>query len=141
MPSLADGCGAVWKSVLGEYGGYGRAIVRTNLEGASLMSRRAMAYLELPARLATCRQPQDFATVQMAFWQTCMSQYQESARTMMECIRECQDLSGVEESLSDPGAVKLKSTSQGAERDFITFPEPKPADRPAAHLSKDIRAA
>lgn len=127
--------------MLGEYGGYGRAIARANVEGAALVSRRAMAYMELPARLAACRQPQDFATVQMAFWQTCMSQYQESARKMMECLRECQGLTGVEESLSDPGAARLKSTEQSPERDFITFPEPKPADRPAADLSKDIRAA
>jgi len=38
-----------------------RAATRSNLEAYSLMSRRTLAYLELPMRLSQCRSPQDFA--------------------------------------------------------------------------------
>src|SRR5690606_21919398 len=54
-----------------------RAATRSNLEAYSLMSRRTLAYLELPMRLSQCRSPQDFASEQMRFWQDMFRQYAE----------------------------------------------------------------
>ena len=144
VPSLSEGCGAIWQAWTGECGGAGRAIVRANVEGAMLMSRRAMAYMELPARLATCRQPQDFAAVQMSFWKNCLAQYQESSAKIAECLGPFQMLTGVEESLSDPGDVNVGAMKVRPVRDYVTFPEPQAAEKSAkgaAGSSKTAHAA
>jgi hypothetical protein len=41
------------------------------------------AYLDQPARLTHCRNPQDLMAEQMRFWQTAAGQYQDSGRKMM----------------------------------------------------------
>lgn len=60
-----------------------RSAAQANLEAFGLASRRAQAYLEVPARLAQCRTPQDLLAEQMRFWQTAMAQYQDSSRKMV----------------------------------------------------------
>jgi len=122
---MFDGYMSAWNAFAGEWGGAGKSAMQVNLELASLASRRAKAYLDLPARFAACRQPQDFGNLQISFWQTCLKQYAETARRVGQQLSEAQPLTGINESLSDPGSDEVKST-RPQPRDFITFPEPKP---------------
>jgi hypothetical protein len=121
---MLDGYLTAWNSLAGDWGGVGKGAMQLNLEMAGLASRRAKAYLDLPARLAACRQPQDFGNLQISFWQTCLKQYAETARRVGQQMTEAQPLTGINESLSDPDSNDVKAT-RPQPRDFITFPEPK----------------
>jgi hypothetical protein len=90
------------------------AIQQTEL--GTLASRRAQAYLGIPQRLTRCRTRQDLFDEQMRFWQTAMSQYQESA------TRICQAWSDV------------FKVSQTASASSVAFPQ-RPTDR-KPHLIK-----
>lgn len=134
LPGLSQGMGSMMISATKEWGSWGRSLAHINIEAMSLVARRAKAYAELPARLAACKQPQDLLSLQMGFWTDCMRQYAESSRRVGQYMSECQMLTGVDETLRDPEAADLQSTR--ANRDFITFPEPK-ADDPAAQQDGD----
>ena len=58
-------------------------LASTNLEVVSLLSRRARAYLEVPARAAACRTPQDVVNAQMVFWQHAARHYNEAGMRVM----------------------------------------------------------
>lgn len=126
VPGLSQGMGSMMISATKEWGSWGRSLAHINIETMSLVARRAKAYTELPARLAACKQPQDLLSLQMGFWTDCMRQYAESSRRVGQYMSEFQMLTGVDEALSDPEAADLQSTR--ANRDFITFPEPKADD-------------
>lgn len=66
------------------------ALARSNAELLSLASRRAQAYMELPARIGTCRSPQDLVAEQTRFAQTAWTQYADCCTHMMAA---CQALS------------------------------------------------
>lgn len=137
VPGLSQGMGSMMISATKEWGSWGRSLAHMNIEAMSLVARRAKAYAELPARLAACKQPQDLLSLQMGFWTDCVRQYAESSRRVGQYMSEFQMLTGVDETLSDPDAADLQSTR--AERDFITFPEPK-ADDLAAQRDGDAPA-
>jgi len=93
-----------------------RAATRSNLEAYSLMSRRTLAYLELPMRLSQCRSPQDFASEQMRFWQDMFRQYAECGQKVMGAWIEFAQK-----------ASRSGGKNGEKERDYITFPEPEEA--------------
>lgn len=95
-----------------------RGVARCNLEMATLMSRRAQAWLEIPARLGECRTPQDLVKEQMRFWQTAAQDFVEGAQRLTTALGAC----GVP---TFDGAWGSKTATQ--QRDYITFPEAKPA--------------
>ncbi|HXF55377.1 MAG TPA: hypothetical protein VNK52_14785 [Hyphomicrobiaceae bacterium] len=64
-----------------------KAVARCQLEAIGLASRRAQAYMELPAKLGACRTPQDLAREQIGFWQTAFAQYAESCGRMFDTCR------------------------------------------------------
>lgn len=134
VPGLSQGLGSMMVSATKEWGSWGRSLAHMNVEALSLVARRAKAYAELPARLAACKQPQDLISLQMQFCTDCMRQYAESSRRVGQYMSEVQMLTGIDETLSDPEAADLNSTR--ANRDFITFPEPK-ADDLAAQRDGD----
>ena len=143
---IFDGYLSAWSSLAGEWSGAGKSVAHVNIELATLASRRAKAYLNLPSQLATCRLPQDFANLQLSFWQTCMGQYTECARNVGRYVSEVQSFTGIDESLSDPDSADVKST-RITPRDYITFPEPQanatdtnvPAQAPAKRQSGEGR--
>lgn len=100
-----------------------RGIARWNLEVLGLMTRRARAWSEVPVRLTQCKTPQDLVREQLQFWQTAAHDYTESA----------QKLSATFGSLAVRGFNGAAADgSAGFERDYITFPEQKPAaEQPA----------
>jgi hypothetical protein len=48
-----------------------------------LMNRRALAYFELPARIARCRSPLELWSVQAHFVQECLTEYTQHASTLL----------------------------------------------------------
>lgn len=106
-----------------------KAMARGNLEVMGLVSRRARAYMELPARLASCRTPQELLNEQTHFWQTAYQNYTESARTMMTLWSSVLPFGG----LLEQGMPKPV-------RDYISFPEAsEPPAKPSQ--SEERRAA
>ncbi|MBN9276388.1 MAG: phasin family protein [Hyphomicrobium sp.] len=82
-----------------------------NLEFASLVGRRAKAYLDIPNEIAQCRGPQDLVAAQARFWQTMLRDYADYSQRVVTALRSFDGEMG-----SPPGA-------QGArERDTLVFP-------------------
>ncbi len=95
-----------------------RGAARWNLEVLGLMTRRVRAWAEIPSRLSQCRTPQDLVREQLQFWQTVAHDYTDGA----------QRLSVAFGGLAVPGLNGAHAGKDMApERDYITFPEPKPA--------------
>lgn len=107
-----------------------RGAGRCNLELFGLMSRRAQAWLEIPARLGACRTPQDLVKEQMRFWQTAAHDYAEGAQRLTTALGAC----GVP---NFNGAWGGKTAAKP--RDVITFSEPSPSA--AQPPKRDRRAA
>jgi len=61
-----------------------KAAARCQLEVLGLVNRRTQAYLQVPARLAHCRSPQDILNEQMSFWRTAAEQYGETSRKVFD---------------------------------------------------------
>lgn len=105
-----------------------KGFARWQLEAMGLMSRRAQAYMEIPSRLSRCRTPQDLMAEQARFMQTAFQQYTESSRRMMEAWTQ----------MAQVGLPNGKDMP--AERDYISFADPKEANG-AARSARDRHAA
>jgi hypothetical protein len=96
-----------------------KAMASSGLEGLSLMSQRAQAYLELPTSVANCRTPRDLVDEQTRFWQTALRQYGESSQRALNVWATSISLLG--------GVLTPWAAAGKPERDYITFPEPQQA--------------
>jgi hypothetical protein len=95
-----------------------KALTVQQMELVTLASRRAQAYLAIPQRLSRCRTHQDLLNEQMRFWQTAMSQYQDST-------------SRIATAWSELFAALPMSAAQAVPGAGVTFPA-KPNARPSA---------
>lgn len=114
-----------------------KGMARWQLEALGLVARRAQAYMEIPSRLSQCRTPQDILQEQSRFWQTAFAQYSESSHRMMAAWAQmaAAPMSSVARAVDGKGKTKR-------ERDYITFPEPKPVSAPAAaRVTRERRVA
>ena len=105
-----------------------KAMARWQLEAMGLMSRRAQAFMEIPSRLSRCRSPQDLMSEQTRFMQTAFQQYQESSKRMMEAWAQVTPMA-----FANGGDGRT-------ERDYISFADPKEANR-QARKTRDRHAA
>jgi hypothetical protein len=96
-----------------------KAVASSGLEVLSLMSQRALAYVELPRSVANCRTPQDLVDEQVHFWQTAWRQYGESSQRALNVWTTSVSLLG--------GIVAPWVPAAKPERDYISFPEPQEA--------------
>jgi hypothetical protein len=104
---------------------------RVNLEVVGYMTRRASAWLEIPARASQCKTPQDLVREQMQFWQTAAQDYSESVRRLTAAFG----------AFAPPGFnVAWGSTTTAPTRDYITFAEQKAA-APDQEPKRERRAA
>lgn len=99
-----------------------KSLMHWNTELMQLASRRGQAWMDIPRTLAACKSPQDMAGAQMQFWHSAMRDYAETSRRMM--------------SLWTGVLMPSAKGTERAERDYITFPEPKETPR-----TQDRRAA
>jgi hypothetical protein len=91
---------------------------RLNLEVVGFMTRRASAWLEIPARASQCRTPQDLVREQMQFWQTAAHDYSEGMRRLTAAFG----------ALVPPGFnAAWGGKTIAPARDYITFAEQKAA--------------
>ena len=65
-----------------------RGMARIQLEYMGLANRRTQALLEIPSRLAQCRNPQEFGEEQVRFWRTAGEQYLESTERIMSAWQQ-----------------------------------------------------
>jgi hypothetical protein len=91
-----------------------KGIARTQLEMMGFFNRRAQAYMQLPARAAQCRTPQDFFTASTQFWRAAYEDYAESAGRMTNAMATC---------MPNFGALVSEETLNA--HDYIAFPEAK----------------
>lgn len=103
-----------------------KAMARWQLECMGLMSRRAQAYMEIPSRLSRCRSPQDLIAEQTRFFQNAFQQYQESSKRIQDAWAQI-------------GSTSLANGRDAAERDYISFADPKQAN--GKGRTKDRHAA
>lgn len=109
-----------------------KGMARWQLETMGLMSRRAQAYLEIPARLSQCRTPQDLFNEQTRFFQTAMQQYTESSRKLTAALSQ----------MASVPPVFGQATQTRVKRDYITIPEPKAASStPKPVIARERRVA
>ena len=95
-----------------------KGVGRWNLEVMGFMTRRARAWLEMPARVSQCKTPQDLAREQLQFWQTAAHDYSEGV----------QRLTVAASALAPPGFNGTWGGKAAAPaRDYITVTEQKPA--------------
>ena len=95
-----------------------KGVGRWNLEVMGFMTRRARAWLEIPARVSQCKTPQDLAREQLQFWQTATRDYSEGVQRLTVAVS----------ALAPPGLDGGWGGKAAAPpRDYITFDEPKPA--------------
>jgi hypothetical protein len=60
---------------------------RVQIEAAALATRRAQAYMEIPAILARCQTGQDLLTAQVMFWQQAQRHYVEGLGHLAAAIQ------------------------------------------------------
>jgi hypothetical protein len=106
-----------------------RGVGRWNLEMFGLMSRRAQAWLEVPARLSTCRTPQDLMREQIQFWQSATRDYVESGQRLSAALG------------SFVAPTGLNGLLNAHERDYISFPEGEGPAETSATRHNGRRAA
>jgi len=107
-----------------------KGIGRWNLEAMSLMTRRARAWMDVPAQVSRCRTPQDLVREQLQFWQTAAHDYSEGARRLTVALG----------ALAGPGFEGAqRGRTVAPARDYIDVTEAKPAA--AADVPKRERRA
>jgi hypothetical protein len=97
------------------YDPFMKGLARTQLEVLGFANRRAQAYMQIPARAAQCRTPQDVFSAQMQFWQTAMSDYQESVGRVTNALASC----------ALPNLAAITDEAIANAHDYISFPEVK----------------
>ena len=105
-----------------------KGIGRWNLEVMGLMTRRARAWMEFPARASQCKTPHDLAREQLQFWQTAAHDYTDGARRLTVALG----------ALAPPS---LHGKSAAPTRDYITFAEPSPQAAAVEAPKRERRAA
>lgn len=103
-----------------------KGVGRWNLEVMGLATRRARAWLEVPARIGQCKTPQDLVREQLQFWQTALHDYSEGARRLTNAFGAI-------------APVGLNGKDAPPARDYISFPETKASSEDAP--KRERRAA
>lgn len=104
------------------YDPFVKGMARTQLEVLGFFNRRAQAYMQIPARLAQCRTPQDVANAQVQFWRAAYEDYTDSAGRVANALAAC----------SLPNFASIVSEEVKNAHDYIAFPDEKetPSTRP-----------
>jgi hypothetical protein len=90
-----------------------KGMARTQLEMLGFFNRRAQAYMQIPARVAQCRTPQDLANAQAQFWRSAYEDYTESMGRVTSALAACA-----------PNFAALSEEVRNA-HDYIAFPDTK----------------
>lgn len=91
-----------------------KSVARTQLEVLGFLNRRAQAYMQIPARAAQCRTPQDLLNAGAQFWRTAYEDYTESVGRVTNALA----------AVSLPNFAAISEEALNA-HDYIAFPETK----------------
>ena len=91
-----------------------KGIARTQLEVLGFVNRRAQAYMQIPARAAQCRTPQDVFNAQAQFWRAAYEDYTESVGRVTNALA----------TVALPNFAALSEEALNA-HDYIAFPDTK----------------
>ena len=92
-----------------------KGLARTQLEVLGFANRRAQAYMQIPARAAQCRTPQDLFNLQTQFWRAAYEDYTESVGRVTNALAAC----------VPPNLAALTDEALNSAHDYIAFPEAK----------------
>ncbi len=92
-----------------------KALTIQQMELMTFFSRRAQAVLGIPNRLSRCRTSADLINEQMRFWQTAMSQYQDTSTRIASAWSN---------------AFSSLPTGAGAMGGGVVFPQQRAAAKP-----------
>ena len=105
-------------------------LARAQTEAATFMSRRALSYMAIPAKLASCRSPQDVLTEQRRFWDSAAEQYAQSSRLIQDAW------AAVLKPAAAPGS---EAVAPPRTHDYIEFPLAKRMKRPLDPVETSTR--
>ena len=109
-----------------------KGMARTQLEMLGFFNRRAQAYMQLPARVAQCRTPQDLVNAQTQFWRTAYEDYTDSVGRVTNALAAC----------AMPNLAGLLTDEVGNAHDYIAFPDAKePAPSAGNGRQRERKAA
>jgi hypothetical protein len=89
-----------------------KGIARTQLEMLGFFNRRAQAYMQIPARVAECRTPQDLVNAQTQFWRAAYDDYTQSMGRVTTAL-----------SALTPNLAAFVSEEVRNAHDYIAFPD------------------
>ncbi len=108
-----------------------KGLARTQLEMLGYFNRRAQAYMQIPARAAQCRTPQDLMTAQTQFWRAAYEDYTQSAGRVTAAMAACA-----------PNLAAFVSEEVRNAHDYIAFPDTETKEPAATGRSaRDRKAA
>ena len=112
-----------------------KVMARLQIETMALVSRRSQAYMELPAMLAQCHNPQDLLTEQVRFWQMAQRQYAHGLEKIVGSVPLTQSAEGSAE--ETPTQPKARDYMIVSDRDAAAGLSTGPSTRDGA--GKDAR--
>lgn len=89
-----------------------KGVARTQLEMLGFYNRRAQAYMQIPARIAQCRTPQDVLNAQAQFWRSAYEDYTDSVGRVTNALAACA-----------PNLAAFVSDEVRNAHDYIAFPD------------------
>jgi hypothetical protein len=107
-----------------------KGIARTQLEMLGFFNRRAQAYMQIPARVAQCRTPQDLATAQAQFWRAAYEDYTQSMGRVTGALAACA-----------PNLAAMVSEEVRNAHDYIAFPDAEAKDTGTGRPGRERKAA
>jgi hypothetical protein len=111
------------------YNPFLKGLAQTQLEMLGFFNRRAQAYMQIPARAAQCRTPQDVVSAQTQFWRAAYEDYTESVGRVTNALSAC----GI------PNLAALVADEARNAHDYIAFPESK--EQPNGARGRERKAA
>lgn len=106
-----------------------KGLARTQLEMLGFFNRRAQAYMQIPARAAQCRTPQDLMNVQAQFWRSAYEDYTESVGRVTNALA----------AVGLPNFAALSEEALHNAHDYIAFPETK--EQSGSNRARERKAA
>lgn len=107
-----------------------KGLARSQLEMLGFFNRRAQAYMQIPARAAQCRTPQDLANAQAQFWRSAYEDYTQSVGRVTNALAACA-----------PNLAAMVSEEVRNAHDYIAFPDAESKDPGNGRPSRERKAA
>jgi hypothetical protein len=106
-----------------------KGFARTQLEMLGFFNRRAQAYMQIPARAAQCRTPQDLVNAQTQFWRAAYEDYTQSMGRVTTAL-----------TAMTPNLAAFSDEIRNA-HDYIAFPDTETKESGTSRERRERKAA